>query len=232
MLLKDRKLIVTGGPTREWLDPVRFISNPSTGKMGRAIAEAGLGQARETVFIHGPVNLPAGDYRRIAVETTEDMLNAVLEELEDGAALVMAAAPADYGAAVITETKIKKAAETMTLELKKTPDILKAVAAKRSEGAFKDMFTAGFAAETNNTEEYALAKLKEKNLDMICLNDVSKKAFGFGSDYNELIIYSREGKRYALPPLPKSELARLVLGYINDPNFLNGQAAVDNWNKL
>ena len=210
MLLKDRKLIVTGGPTREWLDPVRFISNPSTGKMGVAIADEGEKRCRETVFIHGPIDerLYVGKpYRSVAVDTTQEMLDAVMSELEEGAVLVMSAAPADYRAIEISENKIKKEGEEITISLQKTPDILKNVAEKRKQGGLEQIFVVGFAVETTNVEEYAIGKLRDKNLDMICLNDVSKKGAGFASETNIVVIYNRDEVAIKLPILPKNDVA-------------------------
>ncbi len=219
MSLKDRKVIVTGGPTREWLDPVRFISNPSTGKMGVAIADAACGRSRETVFIHGPIDnrlLEGKPFRTESVESTTDMLNAVLKELEDGAVLIMSAAPADYTAGRVSENKIKKEGDELLLTLKKTPDILKNVAKKRQEGVYKDLFVVGFAAETTNVEEYARGKLKDKNLEMICLNDVSRKGAGFGSETNIVVIFNRDGNSIKLPILSKRDVAEKIFDRIEE----------------
>ena len=214
MQLKDRKVIVTGGPTREWIDPVRFISNPSTGKMGVAIADICFQKARETVFIHGPVDpalVSMKKYRCVGVESTIDMLKSVAGELCENAVLIMAAAPADYSPVSKSERKIKKSDETLVLELKKTPDILKEVAAMKRDGRIGNVFTVGFAAETNNLEEYALRKLSEKNLDMICLNDVSQSGAGFGTDTNIITIFFRNGTRKDLPLISKHEVAARIV---------------------
>jgi phosphopantothenoylcysteine decarboxylase / phosphopantothenate---cysteine ligase len=217
MLLRERKVIVTGGPTREWLDPVRFISNPSTGKMGAAIADACLSRARETVFIHGPIDpslVQMKKYRCVPVETTADMLGAVRKELEDGAVLIMAAAPADYSPVSKSDRKIKKSDKNISIELAKTPDILKDVAAMKRDGLLRNLFTVGFAAETNDIEEYALKKLSEKDLDMICLNDVSRRGAGFGSDTNIVTIFIKGGSRKDLPMISKQEVASRILDEI------------------
>jgi phosphopantothenoylcysteine decarboxylase/phosphopantothenate--cysteine ligase len=217
MLLRDRKAVVTGGPTREWLDPVRFISNPSSGKMGLAIADECFHRARETVFIHGPIEtglVAVKKYRCVPVESTADMLEAVTNELEENAVLVMAAAPADYTPLKKEDRKIKKGEKKITIELHKTPDILKEVSALRREGRFRDIFTVGFAAETNDIEEYALKKLSDKNLDMICLNDVSQKGAGFGSDTNIITIFARDGARKDLPMVSKQEVAARIVDEI------------------
>ena len=138
MYLKNRKAIVTGGPTREWIDPVRFISNPSSGKMGAALADECSRRARDTVFIHGPIEpslISTVPCRCVAVETTADMLDAVSRELEENTVLIMAAAPADYSPVTRANRKIKKSGKKMSLELARTPDILKVVAAMKKEEA-------------------------------------------------------------------------------------------------
>jgi phosphopantothenoylcysteine decarboxylase / phosphopantothenate---cysteine ligase len=225
MRLSERKVIVTGGPTREWLDPVRFISNPSTGKMGVALADVCFERTRETVFIHGPIDpslVHMKKYRCVAVESTIDMLNAVARELCENAVLIMAAAPADYSPVTISNRKIKKSDETLVLEMRKTPDILREVASMKREGRIGNVFTVGFAAETNNLDEYALRKLAEKNLDMICLNDVSQSGAGFGSDTNIITIFFRNGTRKDLPLISKHEVAARIVDEIESrlPRYL------------
>ncbi|MCU0821041.1 MAG: phosphopantothenoylcysteine decarboxylase [Spirochaetes bacterium] len=220
MLLNDKKIIVTGGPTREWIDPVRYISNASSGKMGIAIADMAARRGWAVVFIHGPIDatlIKNKKYRTVSVESTSDLLDAVISELTPDTVLIMAAAPADYAPLKKSETKIKKEAENdeLTLRLKKNPDILKHVADKRrNDASLKNIFVAGFAAETNNIEEYALKKLKEKNLDMICLNDVSRTDAGFSKDTNVITIFTRGGERIALPLLKKDEAASEILNKI------------------
>ena len=228
MLLRERKVIVTGGPTREWIDPVRFISNPSTGKMGAAIADASSERARETVFIHGPVSgeLVSGKrYRCVSVDTTKDMLAAVLRELEEKAVLIMAAAPADYSPSHRSDRKMKKSGDAISLELKRTPDILREVAGMKADGRIGALFTVGFAAETNEIERYALGKLSEKKLDMICLNDVSRKGAGFGSDTNIITIFMKDGSRVELPMITKQEVAERILDEIEKrlPKYLSSE---------
>jgi phosphopantothenoylcysteine decarboxylase / phosphopantothenate---cysteine ligase len=225
MILRERKIIVTGGPTREWLDPVRFISNPSTGKIGVAIADESSLRSRETVFIHGPIEESLLDYKKyrcVAVETTGEMLAAVIKELEENSVLIMAAAPADYSPAVREDRKIKKSADSMTIVMKKTPDILKEVAALKNSGRIRNIYTVGFAAETNDIEEYALKKLAEKSLDMICLNDVSRKGAGFGTDTNIITIFIRDGARKDLPMISKQEAAARILDEVETrlPRYL------------
>lgn len=213
-MLENRKILVTGGPTREWLDPVRFISNPSTGKMGIALADAAHNSGAETVFIHGPVNselIKNKQYRLLSVESTSDMLKAVVNELTEGTILIMSAAPADYTPAEKSRIKIKKGSDELILTLKKTPDILKNIAMLRDKGSVKNIFVVGFAAETHDTEKYALGKLKDKNLDMICLNDVSAKNAGFGKDTNIVTIYKRSSEKLELPVMTKIQVAERIL---------------------
>ena len=216
-MLKNRKLIVTGGPTREWLDPVRFISNPSSGKMGISLAEAGTNRFRETVFIHGPIDktlLEGKDFRCVAIETAEDMLAAVLSELEEKSVLIMAAAPADYRARDVSDVKIKKAGDEINIILKKNPDILKTITARREQGEFSGMFAVGFAVETHDVEAYAISKLRDKKLDMICLNDVSKEGAGFAVDTNIIIIYEKDEIAQPLPMLSKIKAAEIIIDRI------------------
>lgn len=217
MLLKESKIIVTGGPTREWIDPVRYISNASTGKMGIALADAAMGLGRETVFIHGPIDpslIQGKKYRTISVDSTEDMLKAVLSEIGENTVLVMSAAPADYAPEEKVKEKIKKTDGEILLKMRKTPDILKNVAKARIENNIKNIFVAGFAAETNDTEKYARGKLVEKNLDMICLNDVSREGAGFGTDTNIMTIFFRDSSKIELPILTKEDVAKKIFGYI------------------
>ena len=217
MLLKDKKIIVTGGPTREWLDPVRFISNASSGKMGICLADEAFHRGRETVFIHGPIEsalVKGKPYRVVSVDSTDDMLNAVVAELVDGAVLVMSAAPADYTAQEKSREKIKKSDDDIVLHLKKTPDILKNVAALREAGRFSDLFVVGFAAETTNLEEYATTKLRVKNLEMICLNDVSHPDAGFSIDTNIITIFKKDGSRIKLPKLSKQGASEKIFDQV------------------
>ncbi|HRZ26798.1 MAG TPA: phosphopantothenoylcysteine decarboxylase [Spirochaetota bacterium] len=219
MSLKESKIIVTGGPTREWIDPVRFISNPSSGRMGVALADAAHAKGRETVFVHGPVSagIVAGKpYRTVSVESTSDLLNAVMGELEDGAVLIMSAAPADYTPVEKSALKIKKQDGDVVLRLKRTPDILREVAACRRRKKFSGLFVVGFAAETHDTEKYARGKLQDKDLDMICLNDVSASGAGFGVDTNIITVFTRSGERTDLPLMTKDEAAVRIIEFVEN----------------
>ena len=220
MPLKDKKIIVTGGPTREWLDPVRFISNPSSGKMGICLAQEASGRAGETVFIHGPIDtslLRDMPFRSVAVESTSDLLEAVVREITPETVLVMAAAPGDYAPDKKSPVKIKKDEGEMVLRLKKNPDILKTISAMRETTfSLRNLFLVGFAAETNDVEEYARRKLSEKKLEMICVNDVSRKDSGFGTDTNIITIFFKSGQKIELPILKKEEVAVRILDIVEE----------------
>ncbi len=218
MQLNDKKVIVTGGPTREWLDPVRYISNASSGKMGIAIADAAYTQCKELVFIHGPIDgsLVAGKpYRCIAVESTIDMLEAIKQELSPDVILIMAAAPADYKPVTKSPVKIKKSNENLTIELQRNPDILKTIAQiKKEENKFNNIVLIGFAAETTDVIAYGKTKLVEKELAMICINDVSRSDTGFGSDYNEVTVMLADGTVKELHKMTKKDVAENILKII------------------
>ncbi|MBN2039400.1 MAG: hypothetical protein JW864_05125 [Spirochaetes bacterium] len=218
MALKNKKIIVTGGPTREWLDPVRYISNASSGKMGIALADASFRRAKETIFIHGPVDrglIADKPYKLISVETTEGLLSAVLSSLGPDSVLIMAAAPADYKPLEKSAVKIKKTDGNLVIRLTENPDILKTVAiAKENNSSLSDLFIAGFAAETDNTEHNALKKLRAKNLDMICLNDVTREGAGFSSDSNIITIFFRDRSKVELPIMSKADASEQILNCI------------------
>jgi len=217
VLLTQSKIIVTGGPTREWFDPIRYISNASSGKMGVALADEAYKKSRDTVFIHGPINeyyIMDRPYRCVPVESTADLLAAVLAELSEPCVLIMAAAPADYTPVARSGEKIKKSDGDLVITMKRTPDILKNVAEIRKSRGLVDIFVAGFAAETINTEEYAVKKLKSKSLDMICLNDVSVEGAGFNTDTNIMTIFTAAGERIELPMQSKNLVAENILRQI------------------
>ena len=188
--LAGRKVIVTAGPTRECIDPVRFITNRSSGKMGFAVAEAARDAGAEVILISGPVNVctPPG-VRRVDVETADQMLAAVNENLGGTDIFIAAAAVSDYRPLQVSTEKIKKTSDSLMLALSRTTDILATVAA----GAARP-FVVGFAAETQNVERNALAKLEGKNLDMIAANQVGE-GLAFDQDDNALKVYWRGGER-------------------------------------
>ena len=216
--LSDKKIIVSAGGTVEMLDPVRFMTNRSSGKMGIAIADAASKAGLDTVLIAGNVekNLIAGKkYGIVKVLSTRDMLEAVTKELSDNTLLIMAAAPADYSFKEKSPVKIKKKSDELNITLVKNPDILMESSELRKSKGFKNLILAGFAAETNDLEKYALGKLKEKNLDLICANDVSSSENGFESDYNKITIYFKNGLKKELSRALKKDIAKFILKNID-----------------
>ena len=206
--LAGRKVVVTAGPTRERIDPVRFITNRSSGKMGYAVAAAARDAGAEVVIVSGPVNLPAPDgVRRVCVETAEQMLAAVNEELAGTDVFIAAAAVSDYRPLQVSAEKIKKTSDSLLLALSRTPDILATVAAGDPRP-----FVVGFAAETQNVERNALAKLEGKRLDMIAANQVGD-GLAFDCDDNALTVYWPDGK-LELPRAGKAELAARLIEVI------------------
>ena len=200
---------ITAGPTREAIDPVRYISNYSSGKMGFAIAEAFAKRGAKVTLIAGPVNLTASsNIHRINVTSAQEMWQAALESAVKNHIFIGCAAVADYRIADIADQKIKKSAEEMTLKLVKNPDIIADVAHLTE----KRPFTVGFAAETQNVADYAKDKLTRKNLDMICANDVSSGQV-FGQDHNTLHLFWKHGEK-ALPQADKNTLADALVSEI------------------
>ena len=200
---------ITAGPTREAIDPVRYISNHSSGKMGFAIAEAFAKRGATVTLIAGPVNLTASpNIHRIDVTSAQEMWKTALENAVKNHIFIGCAAVADYRIADIADQKIKKSAEEMTLRLVKNPDIIADVAHLTE----KRPFTIGFAAETQNVADYAKDKLMRKNLDMICANDVSGGQV-FGQDHNALHLFWKNGEK-ALPQADKNTLAEALVSEI------------------
>jgi len=181
-LLQGKKVVITAGPTREALDPVRYISNHSSGKMGYALATAAADAGANVVLISGPVNLLVPDRcQHISVVSANDMLVASLECAKTADIFIATAAVADYRAVSISENKIKSDDKVLTINFEKNPDIIRTVAA-----AHKSAFMVGFAAESTDVENYAKGKLKTKALDAIIANDISRSDIGFNSDDNEV----------------------------------------------
>ena len=200
---------ITAGPTREAIDPVRYLSNHSSGKMGFAIAEAFAKRGAKVTLIAGPVNLTASsNIHRINVTSAQEMWQAALESAVKNHIFIGCAAVADYRIADVADQKIKKLAEEMTLKLVKNPDIIADVAHLTE----KRPFTVGFAAETQNVADYAKDKLTRKNLDMICANDVSGGQV-FGQDHNALHLFWKYGEK-ALPQADKNTLADALVSEI------------------
>jgi len=205
------KLLVTAGPTREFLDPVRFLSNRSTGKMGYAIAAAGVARGHAVRLVSGPVALesPAGAVLT-RVTSAAEMLAAVLDALADCDVLVMCAAVADWRPRQYSVQKLKKTAMSGTLELERTADILQAVRAHRRTG----QLIVGFAAETENLTAAADGKRGAKGLDLVVANDVSRTDAGFEADTNAVCLVTSEGVE-TLPLMPKREVADRILDWID-----------------
>lgn len=206
--LAGRRVLITAGPTRERLDPVRFISNRSSGKMGFAVAQAARAAGAQVVLVSGPVSVPTPPgVTRIDVESAADMLAAVLRELPGTDVFISTAAVADYRPVRAAQHKIKKTSDTLEVSMERTPDVLATVAALP-----KRPFVVGFAAETESVEQNARAKLMKKNLDMIAANEVGDDK-GFDSEENQLIVLAR-GARYELGRAGKLALARGLIALI------------------
>ena len=206
--LQGHTIVVTAGPTREPIDPVRYITNRSSGKMGYAIARAAAAQGARVVLISGPVNLsPPPGMQVVQVNTAEEMFNATHEYVASADIFIAAAAVADYRPAETKAQKIKKNSETLSLELVRCPDILASVAALDDPP-----FTVGFAAETENIEDHARAKLEGKNLDMIVANKVGDD-HGFDKDDNAATVLWKSGKK-EFPRAAKVELARELVDLV------------------
>ncbi len=207
--LTGKTVMISAGPTREAIDPVRYISNHSSGKMGYALAQAAQEAGANVILISGPVALACPDrITRIMVESAQNMLEAVQENLESTDIFIGAAAVADYRPADINDQKIKKSQDEMTIRLIKNPDIISFVASQKNKP-----FTVGFAAETQNILAYAQGKLEKKNLDMIVANDVSDKNIGFNSDDNAIVIIDKESQT-PFSQASKSYLARIIIEQI------------------
>lgn len=197
------KFLITAGPTREPIDPVRYLSNRSSGKMGYALAEAALLAGHQVVLVTGPVSLsPPPKAQTIQVVTSDQMHDAVHQYLSGCDVLVMCAAVADYKPAKASPQKIKKGAAGLILELVPTRDILSSIAPHDD-----NLFVVGFAAETNDLEENARKKLRAKNCDMLVGNDVSHPDRGMESDQNEVTIFFRNGEITKIPRTSKKNIA-------------------------
>lgn len=204
-------ILVTAAGTREPIDPVRYIGNRSSGKMGYAIAEAARDLGANVTLISGPSALPPlAGVNFFKVESARDMRRLVLENFPESQIVIKAAAVADYRVKNVAEHKIKKNDEELTLVLEKNPDILKELGQKKQKG----QVLVGFAAETQNLIQYAKSKLEKKNLDMIVANDVSKPQAGFNVDTNLIKLLKRDGSIEELPLMSKKDLAYIILNHV------------------
>lgn len=210
--LTGKKVVVTAGPTRERIDPIRYVSNFSSGKMGYAMAEAAKSLGAETILISGPVGLdkPLG-MTVIDVESASEMLEAVLSHYDDASIVVKTAAVADYRPKEVQSQKIKKQIGDSSIELERTTDILKTLGSLK-----KQQILIGFAAETQDVIQYGLDKIKRKNLDYIIVNDVTDPDAGFGKDTNVVTLLSNKGMNKTFPTLTKKELAVKLLEMISN----------------
>ena len=202
--------LITAGPTREPIDPVRYISNRSSGKMGYAIAEAALDAGHDVILISGPVNLePPRNARFISVSTSDEMFEAVHRHADESDVCVLCAAVADYKPAQVSPVKIKKRAAQVSLELIPTHDILQSLGRQRA----RKFLLVGFAAETDHLEANATKKLREKNCDIIVANDAR---IAMESDENELLILFRDGETKEISRAPKKILARELVKIVSN----------------
>lgn len=209
--LRGKRVLVTAGPTREAIDPVRYLSNHSTGKMGLSLAEAAWRRGAEVALVHGPVTarIPDG-VCATAVESTQEMAEAVAREVGDADVLVMAAAPADFKPAQVASAKIKKQGPPAPIALVENPDILASTKPLRKAG----QVAVGFALETDDLRENAAKKLAAKGLQLIVANSAREAGAGFGYDTNRVTILAADGRAEELPLMPKREVADAILDRI------------------
>ncbi|MED2940019.1 bifunctional phosphopantothenoylcysteine decarboxylase/phosphopantothenate--cysteine ligase CoaBC [Cytobacillus horneckiae] len=210
-VLKNKKVIVTAGPTREKIDPVRYLTNHSSGKMGYAIAEEAASLGADVRLVSGPVSIdaPAG-VQLIKVESAEEMYQAVLSQYDDADIVIKTAAVADYKPKKVYKHKVKKKSGEEYLELERTKDILFELGKRKNKQVL-----IGFAAETEKLDDYAIGKLEKKNADMIVANNVTAEGAGFGTDTNIVTLYKRNGSIDHLPLMSKHEVAAKILDAAN-----------------
>jgi phosphopantothenoylcysteine decarboxylase/phosphopantothenate--cysteine ligase len=208
--LQGKNILVSAGPTREYIDPVRFISNPSSGKMGYAIAKAARMRGANVILVSGKVNIkPPYGVRYVEVESAQQMYEQIKGLSSSVDCIIMSSAVSDFSPSKTSPQKIKKTSAYLDIRLERTQDILSSVA--RNKG---DKIIVGFAAETNNIEQYAKEKLIQKNLDMIVANNVTEKGSGFESDTNKVLIIFKNGTIEDLPLMRKVDLADVILDRI------------------
>ncbi|MCA9809027.1 MAG: bifunctional phosphopantothenoylcysteine decarboxylase/phosphopantothenate--cysteine ligase CoaBC [Candidatus Dadabacteria bacterium] len=209
--MASERVLVTAGATREHIDPVRFISNPSSGKMGYALAEEARMRGADVVLVSGksPLPLPRG-VTLVSIESADDMYTAVMKHLDWSTLVIKAAAVGDYAPESKSAGKIKKTGDELTLKLKRTRDILKEIGEKK-----KQQIVVGFAAETEDLMANAAVKLREKNADMIVANNVGAPGAGFESDTNEVHLLFASGAAEELPLAPKKEIAKIIFDRIS-----------------
>ncbi len=205
--LKGKQIVVSAGPTREHIDPVRFISNPSSGKMGYAIARAAEYRGGDVVLVSGPTNLPNPvNMEVIRVQSAREMAQAVFDQMNSADIVIKTAAVADYRPRDASDHKIKKGDDEKSLSLVKNPDILRELGKRKT-----NQILVGFAAETRELEKHASEKLEKKNLDMIAGNLVGDPSSGFGTDTNLVTLFYRDGTKESLPSMEKDAVAHILL---------------------
>jgi phosphopantothenoylcysteine decarboxylase/phosphopantothenate--cysteine ligase len=208
--LKDKNVLVTAGPTREFVDPVRYFTNRSSGKMGYSLAVAALHLGANVTLISGPTSLVAPPGIEVTtVQSAQEMFQKVIDRFPNTDVVIKAAAVADYRPKHFFTQKQKKQSGGWNVEMERTTDILKALGERKQQ-----QLLVGFAAETNNVEEYAKQKLEKKNLDMIVANNVAQENAGFDVDTNEVTLFKRSGKHLKLPLLSKQETATAILNEV------------------
>ncbi|MCF6137052.1 bifunctional phosphopantothenoylcysteine decarboxylase/phosphopantothenate--cysteine ligase CoaBC [Pseudalkalibacillus berkeleyi] len=205
--LKGKKVLITAGPTREFVDPVRFFTNRSTGKMGYALAESAVELGADVTLVSGPSNLkPPYGVQFISVQSAEEMYESVLSHFDNVDLVIKSAAVADYRPRERHQTKMKKSDQDLSIEMDRTKDILKELGNRKSK-----QILVGFAAETTNVKHYAQQKLEKKNLDLIVANDISQQGSGFEGDTNQVYIFDRYGKEIESTLLSKKQVADMIL---------------------
>ena len=210
--LKDKKILVTAGPTKEFIDPFRCLTNPSTGKMGISIANECARRGAEVILVSSVDNDSiSNSVKKVKITSTNDMFEAVKNNFKDCDFIIKAAAVSDYTPVQIFDKKVKKQDGNLTIEFQRTQDILKYVGDNKHEG----QKIIGFAAETNNLIEYAKEKIVKKNLDYIVANDISKKDIGFGSDDNEVYIIDRHDNIKKIDKSSKNNIAKAIVDEIS-----------------
>ncbi|MBO4947849.1 MAG: bifunctional phosphopantothenoylcysteine decarboxylase/phosphopantothenate--cysteine ligase CoaBC, partial [Peptococcaceae bacterium] len=210
--LAGMRFVITAGPTREAIDPVRFITNHSSGKMGYALARQACYRGADVVLISGPVQLKAPDgVKLVPITTAQQMFEAMQQYYTDADVVIKSAAVADYRPKTVAEQKIKKTDGDMVLELERNADILAWLGAHKTH-----QILVGFAAETNDVEQNALGKLKRKGLDFIAANDVTAAHSGFGKDTNQVTLFGADGSKTAFPVLSKDDTANRILDVIKE----------------
>ncbi|MCY8231907.1 bifunctional phosphopantothenoylcysteine decarboxylase/phosphopantothenate--cysteine ligase CoaBC [Priestia endophytica] len=209
-LLVGEKIVITAGPTRENVDPVRFFSNRSTGKMGYALAQAAKDLGADVTLISGPTNLtPPTGVTFVEVESAANMLDAVMNVFNDASVVIKSAAVADYHPKVTFGQKMKKKDGDLAIEMERTTDILKTLGQKKA-----GQLLVGFAAETEHVEEYAMKKLQTKNADLIVANNISTEGAGFGGDTNIVTLFYKDGHHQDLPLLSKKDVSERIMNEV------------------